>query len=214
MTTTLIFGGTFDPVHFGHILSARALLEYFHDARLVMIPCQIPPHRAQPAAQGKHRLNMLKMAVEKEKYITIDDCELKREGKSYTYDTLKMFRKRLPDKGIYFVLGSDAWATLTEWYRWQELINHAHLLVLARPGDFVSESAILSAWAGPRTLELKQISAKAGNVIRLTLDQVEISASLIREALTRGQSISSWVPNNVANYIHRNLLYRSSDGSA
>ncbi len=208
MTTTLIFGGTFDPVHFGHLRSARALLKLFHDARLVMIPCQIPSHRDQPVAEGKHRLNMLNMAVEDEKSITVDDCELERTGTSYTYDTLQNFRKRYPDSDIYFVMGTDAWLTLTTWYFWKELINYSHLLVLARPGNYDSESPILEAWAEPRILEFDQVSAKAGNVVKLTLTQMEISATLIRKALSKGESIAEWVPDDVIEYIQKNRLYR------
>ena len=214
MTTALIFGGTFDPVHLGHLLSARSLLELFDDARLIMVPCQIPPHRMLPKAAGTHRLNMLKIAVEDEKSILVDECEVNREGKSYTYDTLTMFRKRWPDARLYFVLGSDSWATLTEWYRWRELTNYAHLAVLARPGQSVIESLILKDWAEPKTLELNQVSAKAGNVVKLRLKQVEISATLIRESLSKRQSVENWLPDKVANYIEKNRLYNCLDDCA
>ena len=214
MTATLIFGGTFDPVHFGHLRSALALLDLFDDAQLVMIPCQIPPHRPQPAADEKHRLNMLNLAVEEERSITIDDCELRREGKSFTFDTLRMYRKRWPDAPHYFVLGGDAWVTLTTWYRWQELINFAHLTVLTRPGEPMIESPELKSWAGPITAELDAISAKAGNVVRLTLKPIEMSATAVRTALAEGRSVADCVPNNVINYIQANRLYRKShDGT-
>ena len=210
MTVTLIFGGTFDPVHFGHLRSALALLDLFDDAQLVMIPCEIPPHRPRPAANGKHRLNMLNLAVEEERSIVIDDCELRREGESFTFDTLRMYRKRWSDAPLYFVLGSDAWVTLTSWYRWQELINFAHLTVLNRPGEPVSESPELNSWAGPITAELGAISGKAGNVVRLTLEQFEMSATAVRTALARGRSVADCVPKNVINYIQANRLYRNS----
>ena len=213
MTATLIFGGTFDPVHFGHLRSAHRVLELFREAKLVMIPCQIPPHRSQPAVHGKHRLNMLNMAVGEERSITVDDCELKRIGKSYTFDTLKIYRKRWPETPLYFLLGSDAWVTLTTWYRWQELINFSHLVVLTRPGESVAESSELRNWAEPKTAELSHISAKAGNVVRLTLEQVELSATVVRAAMAQGQSVAGWIPNNVIDYIRTNRLYRNQHES-
>ena len=115
------------------------------------------------------------------------------------------------DSDIYFVMGTDAWLTLTTWYLWKELINYSHLLVLARPGNYASEPSILGAWAEPRILEVDQVSAKAGNVVKLTLAQMEISATLIRKALSKGQSIAGWVPDDVIKYIQKNRLYRDFD---
>ena len=103
MTATLIFGGTFDPVHYGHVRSAKALCDQFDDAKVVMIPCQIPPHRPQPAAPGEDRLRMLELATENEPDITVDDIELKREGKSFTFDTLAEYRAKVGEQPLYFV---------------------------------------------------------------------------------------------------------------
>lgn len=210
MTATLIFGGTFDPVHFGHVLSARALGECFDDARVVMIPCQVPPHRSQPAVKARHRLKMLELAVAEEPMITVDDCELKREGKSFTFDTLSMYRAQLPDTPLCFVLGNDSWVTLTTWYRWRELINLAHLVVLARPGETVAESDELQDWAAGRLAEPDVISRQAGSVVKLTLEQFDISATNVRKALSEGQSVSDYVPADVINYITENQLYRNT----
>ena len=209
MTTTLIFGGTFDPVHYGHLRSARSLLGLFHDAQLVMIPCQIPPHRSRPVVQARHRLMMLNKAVGEERSIIVDDCELKRKGTSYTFDTLKMYRERWPEAPLYFVLGSDAWVTLTTWYRWHELVNYSHLVVLTRPGQSFQEPSELCNWAEPKTAELENISAKAGHVIRLKLEQVELSATAVRAALAQGESVADWIPKNVIDYIQKYRLYRN-----
>ena len=213
MTTTLIFGGTFDPVHYGHLCSARSLLGLFHDAQLVMIPCQIPPHRSRPVVHAKHRLIMLNKAVGEERSIIVDDCELKRKGLSYTFDTLKIYRELRPEAPLYFVLGSDAWVTLTTWYRWQELVNFSHLVVLTRPGESFQEPPELRNWAEPKTAELEHISAKAGSVIRLTLEQVDLSATAVRAALAKGNSVAEWVPKNVMDYIKENRLYRKPHDS-
>ena len=208
MTATLIFGGTFDPVHFGHIGSARSLLDFFDEARLVMIPCKVPPHRPQPAVNGLHRANMLNLAVSDDQMIWVDDCELHREGKSFTFDTLRLYRARFPDAPLFFVLGYDSWVTLTTWYRWQELTDLAHLIVLSRPGGRVVESDELRLWSLGKVINPDAISLKSGNVIRLTLEQFDISATRVREALVARQDIAEWLPAAVINYISENQLYR------
>ena len=208
MTSTLIFGGTFDPVHYGHIRSARLLLDFFEEARLVMIPCQVPPHRPQPAVNAWHRANMLNLAVSEDQMICVDDCELHREGKSFTFDTLKLYRARFPDEPLFFVLGYDSWVTLTTWYRWQELTDLAHLIVLTRPGGRIVESEELRLCSVGKVVDLDAISCNSGNVIRLTLEQFDISATRVREALVGRQDIAEWVPVPVMNYIAENNLYR------
>ena len=208
MTTTLIFGGTFDPVHNGHIRSARTLLDFFEEARLVMIPCQVPAHRPQPEVNAWHRANMLNLAVSDDQMIFVDDCELHREGKSFTFDTLKLYRAQFPDEPLFFILGYDSWVTLTTWYRWQELTDLAHLIVLTRPGGNVVESEELRLWSAGKVVDLDEISRNSGNVIRLTLEQFDISATWVREALVGGQDIAEWVPAAVMNYISENRLYR------
>ena len=121
-----------------------------------------------------------------------------------------MYRAQLPDTPLCFVLGNDSWVTLTTWYRWRELINLAHLVVLARPGETVAESDELQDWAAGRLAEPDVISRKAGSVVKLTLEQFDISATNVRKALSEGQSVSDYVPADVINYITENQLYRNT----
>ena len=121
-----------------------------------------------------------------------------------------MYRAQLPDTPLCFVLGNDSWVTLTTWYRWRELINLAHLVVLARPGETVAESDELQDWAAGRLAEPHVISRKAGSVVKLTLEQFDISATNVRKALSEGQSVSDYVPADVINYITQNQLYRNT----
>ena len=121
-----------------------------------------------------------------------------------------MYRAQLPDSPLCFVLGNDSWVTLTTWYRWRELINLAHLVVLARPGETVAESDELQDWAAGRLAEPDVISRKAGSVVKLALEQFDISATNVRKALSEGQSVSDYVPADVINYITENQLYRNT----
>lgn len=209
MTSTLVFGGTFDPVHFGHLRSALALLACFDEARLVMIPCQIPPHRPQPAASAIDRLEMLRLAAG-ETDLEVDDCELKREGPSFTFDTLTAYRQSVGESPLYFVMGSDAWVTLPDWFRWEELCDVAHLIILTRPGEVIEEPLQLKSWADPRraSLEASQ-NLTCGRIIALTLVQVPVSATAIRQAIENEQSIDAMVPEAVGRYIEFRDLYRT-----
>lgn len=207
MTPTLVFGGTFDPVHNGHIRSAKALLKEFKDAKLVMIPCQIPPHRPQPIASAQARLAMLNLAVEGDAQISVDDCELEREGKSLTVDTLTAYREAEPEAALYFVMGSDAWVTLPGWYRWQELTDLAHLIVLTRPGEQVDEPGELEDWANGKETSLDQVEGKAGNIVKLTLEQVPVSATCVRRAIHEGRGVNDLLTAKVIHYIDQEKLY-------
>ena len=121
MTVTAVFGGTFDPVHFGHLKSALALSELL-DATVIFVPCRIPAHRPQPLATADQRLEMLRLATVDHHNLEVDDCELKREGTSYTIHTLREYRRQLGESaGLVFVMGVDAWLTLPTWESWQEL---------------------------------------------------------------------------------------------
>ena len=132
----VVFGGTFDPVHNGHIQSAVAIRELLGVETVKLVPCKIPPHRETPSASSKDRLSMLQIAVQGLTGIEIDDRELCREGTSYTFDTLGSIREEIGNElPLIFALGSDAWPTLSKWYRWTELCNLAHLLILNRPGE-------------------------------------------------------------------------------
>ena len=219
MTVTLVFGGTFDPVHIGHLRSAKALLARFDDAKLVMVPCQIPPHRPQPAASAQQRLAMLELATAAADNIGVDDIELKREGKSFTFDTLSAYRQQAGDTSLCFVMGYDAWVTLPSWYRWQELTELAHLVVLTRPGDAAPEPEELKTWSAAKETDLENIRANAGNntenntdnyagnIVKLTLEQVPVSATCIRAAIKTGRQVADLVPPNVVNYIEQEKLY-------
>ncbi|MGV0034431.1 MAG: nicotinate-nucleotide adenylyltransferase [Candidatus Azotimanducaceae bacterium WSBS_2022_MAG_OTU7] len=210
MNSTLVFGGTFDPVHRGHIESVCAVARLLADVDVYLVPCQIPAHRPTPAASPEDRLRMLELAVGSQDRFFVDDCELRREGTSYTFDTLQGYREKVGESAsLLFLMGFDSWVTLSGWYRWEELTDLAHLLILERPGAGQDSPDVLRRWLEPRQIqEPKEMMKRAsGNVCFLSLDQINVSASGLREAIVQGSSIDEDVNPFVKNYIRQHNLY-------
>ena len=135
-----IFGGTFDPIHYGHLRSALEVKEIFGLTEVRLIPSAQPPHREQPAATALMRLQMLELAVKNQPGLIIDTRELNRSGVSYMVDTLKSLRKEFKDEPLLLFIGSDAFNNLKTWYQWQHLFDFAHIVVMTRPGFEYTES--------------------------------------------------------------------------
>ena len=129
-----IFGGTFDPVHYGHLRSALEVKEIFGLSEVRLIPSAQPPHREQPAASALMRLHMLDLAIKNQQGLTIDTRELTRSGASYMVDTLKSLRQELKNEPLLLFIGSDAFNQLKTWHQWQHLFEYAHIVVMTRPG--------------------------------------------------------------------------------
>jgi nicotinate-nucleotide adenylyltransferase len=210
MNSTLVFGGTFDPVHKGHIESVCAVARLLGDVDVYLVPCQIPAHRPTPAASPEARLKMLQLAVASQDRIFVDDCELRRGGTSYTFDTLSGFREKLGESGsLLFLMGRDSWVTLPGWHRWEELTDLAHLLVLERPGPDQGSPDVLRTWCKSRQVQdpKDMMDSPSGKVCFLSLDQINVSASRLRDRIAKGSSIEGNVNPLVMNYIRQHNLY-------
>jgi nicotinate-nucleotide adenylyltransferase len=210
MNSTLVFGGTFDPVHRGHIESVCAVARLLGDVDVYLVPCQIPAHRPTPAASPEARLKMLQLAVAGQDRIFVDDCELRREGTSYTVDTLLGYRERVGESGpLLFLMGRDSWVTLPGWHRWEALTDLAHLLILERPGTDQGSPDVLGKWLKTRQVQdpEEMMNSSSGKVCFLSLDQIDVSASGLREAIAKGSSIEGNVNPLVMNYISQHNLY-------
>ena len=214
VTVKLVLGGTFDPCHIGHINSARALMELFPGSEMVLVPSKTPPHRDKPSASPEQRFDMLRLATADVPGLECDNCELGREGQSYTFDTLAGYRRVMGEDPLVFVMGSDAWVTLPSWYHWRQLCDLSHLLVMTRPGgNILEEPAELKEWAQSRRVrETDQLLlAAAGLICHVTLPQYAVSATEVREAVSRGESTKDMLHPDVADYIARHQLYLDND---
>jgi nicotinate-nucleotide adenylyltransferase len=188
MKPLALFGGTFDPVHLGHLSVAWEASELL-DAEVRLMPANVPPHRSAPTATSAQRVAMLKAALQGQNRLTLDTRELRREGPSYTIDTLRELRDELGERPLVLLLGADAFAGLPSWQSWRELFDHAHIGVLNRPGIDVEWSTDLAVEILPRRVDDPKLlhELPAGKVIELSVTPLEISATRIRELLAEGR---------------------------
>lgn len=209
-----LFGGTFDPVHFGHLRLATELAEAFRLEQVIFIPNGLPYHRGRAAhATSEQRLTMLKLATARDARFDVDDRELRREGETYTYDTLSEIRReRGPGVPLVFLTGSDAFAKIDTWSRWTELFDLAHFAVAIRANDdqwFSKGPGAFPKEAWPRiTLNLRELlAAPAGKIMTFSMTPIAISSTAIRTLAGEGASIRYLTPDPVVEYIRGHHLY-------
>jgi len=212
-----VLGGTFDPIHFGHLRLAQELADALGLARVRFIPSGTPPHRNPPQVNGAHRLEMVRIAIAGNPLFESDDREIRRDGISYTYDTLAELREELGERPLCLLMGADAFAALTTWHRWQELFDLAHVVIAHRPG-FRLQELQASLPAPLRKIYLQRLAgtpgiprAHAGSVLTREITALDISATRIRALLAQGSSPRYLAPEVVLEYIDHNLLYKDSD---
>ncbi len=197
-----LYGGSFDPIHFGHLISARSIAEHLHLDRMILLISPRPPHKTGiRQTDAQHRLEMARLAVENEPLLEVSDAELKRDGPSYSIDTIEAFQRDLgPDATLYWVIGADSLPELPTWRRVYDLVRAARIVTATRPG-FVPPSVDFLAEA---------VGADAAQAL---LDQccptpaIDISSTDIRNRVAQGLSIRFLVPEKVSSYIQRHGLY-------
>lgn len=207
-----IYGGTFDPVHFGHLRTALDVMDNLGLEQVRLIPCRQPPHRETPSASPEQRLEMLRLAVRDEPRLVVDGRELARQGPSYTVDTLASIREELPSQLICLILGTDAFVGLSTWRRWLELSEMAHFVVIHRPGYRASFKEPMTSFVNARCVaSAEQLeSSPAGLVFFQEVIQIEISASKIREIIDKGKSPRYLLPDPVWAMIREKSIYQTT----
>ncbi len=203
-----VYGGTFDPIHYGHLRTALEVSEIFALEQIRLIPCRIPPHRQQPNVDGETRLQMLQLAIANRSFMRTDRRELDRDGPSYMVDTLSSLRQEYDYRPILLFIGTDAFAGLKTWCRWQQLFDFAHVVVMTRPGY---QHGKLEAFFDERLVEQTEIlhSRPSGNLYFQHVTQLDISATAIRELITHGRDPHFLLPDAVIDFIDQHKLYRS-----
>ena len=210
-----LFGGTFNPIHFGHLRAGVEVREAFDLDKLVLIPSARPPHKTvDHVASADDRLEMVRLAIQGEPFLEASDVELSRPGLSYTIETLRYFKDRFgAESEIYFVVGQDAFSEITTWRSYRALFATAHFIVMTRPGfesdrledlihTFLSEAYQYDP--GARRYNHPQWNT----IFCLSITHLDISASQIRELVGHGRSIGFLVPGAVNHYILEKGLYR------
>lgn len=205
-----LLGGTFDPIHVGHLRPAIALLERLNLSEVRLLPNYIPPHKATPDSSPEHRLAMAQLAAQCTAGLVVDARELKRSRPSYTLDTLKELRLELPTTPLCFLMGMDSLCQLDTWYGWQQLLDYAHLVVSHRPGwqpDF--NDTIKTLVKTHATTDASQLSRQLHGCIYLfDSPQLDISSTHIRDCIKDGNNPQYLLPEPVLNYIRDKGLYQ------
>jgi len=201
-----VFGGTFDPIHYGHLRPAQEAMQQLALAELRFIPAATPPHRPPPQASAAQRLAMVELAIRDCPGLRVDDRELQRGGLSYTVLTLESLRAELGRTPLCLLIGADQFRSFETWHRWQEIPELAHLVILNRPG---TKAGALPAWTrGRESSDLHTLrEAPAGRLAFLSVSPQDISATRIRAALARGESVQGLLPEAVLDYIRSNQVY-------
>ncbi|WP_025129304.1 nicotinate-nucleotide adenylyltransferase [Pseudomonas sp. PH1b] len=208
-----LLGGTFDPVHIGHLRGALEVAESMQLDELRLTPSARPPHRDTPQVSALDRLAMVECAVAGVSPLVVDDRELKRDKPSYTIDTLEQMRAELAaDDQLFLLLGWDAFCGLPTWHRWEELLQHCHILVLQRPdADSEPPDALRNLLAARSVSDPLALKGPGGHIAFVWQTPLAVSATQIRQLLASGKSVRFLVPDAVLAYIDAHGLYRASN---
>ena len=206
-----VFGGTFDPVHYGHLRTALEVREQLQTSDFRFLPAGRPPHRSGPVTDGRHRLAMLNLAVGNDSGFRIDERELNRAGPSYMTDTLRDLRSEVDHAPLVLVIGQDAANTLNDWHQWREIFSLAHLVIMTRAGDPGNYAQDLEHELGGRRIaSVSDLRSRvSGCVLNIEVTSLSVSSSGIRKMIRDGKSPRFLLPDPVMDYIREHGLYQS-----
>lgn len=195
-----LFGGTFNPIHNGHVRLLNSVMEKIDFDEVIVMPSKIPPHKvAQNLVSGKDRSEMCRLAFEDNEKVTVSDYELKRRGKSYSVYTLRHLNKLYPEDRIYFIMGSDMLLCFDKWYRYEELLERTSIVCISRDDEDTNEKLTACAEA---------LREKGGEVILLDTEPYELSSTEVRERLQKSLDCSCYLPQKIVQYICGKNLYK------
>jgi nicotinate-nucleotide adenylyltransferase len=207
-----IFGGSFDPIHYGHLRTAFELIEALNLAEVRFLPAGTPPHREAPCADASLRVALVRAAIAGQPGFIVDDRELRREGPSYSVDTLLDLRAEHAHRSICLVVGMDAFLGFPQWHQWREILQLAHLVVAHRPGwqapveGTLGELLMDRGTARPRDLH----EARAGRIFIHAVTQLEISSSAIRDMVRAGRQPTYLMPDPVCRLLAESGCYSAA----
>ena len=212
-----LLGGTFNPIHFGHLRMAQELADTLNLAEIRFIPAANPPHKAAPTVAAQQRAEMVQLAIADNPLFKLDTRELNRQGASYTIDTLMSLRAELGENAsLCLLMGSDAFTKLDSWHRWEALLNYCHIILVQRPNSITKK--ISEKLSDKMTIFLSEHYTENGDDLAekttgyIHMQQItaqDISATYIREKLASGISAKYLVPDSVLAYIQQHQLYKA-----
>ena len=204
-----LLGGTFDPIHVGHLTVAEMLLTELDLQEIQFIPNRQPPHRETPIADPNHRLTMTRLATAYNNRFIVNDLETARPKPSYTSDTLKTLRAQKPNQSLCLILGTDVFALMNQWYRWETILDLAHLIIINRPEYLPPKEPWMQHLLKTRqTNHFDHCVTKiAGKIFFQEINPIPISATTIRNKIATGEDVSQEIPKKVLQYIQKHHLY-------
>ena len=204
-----IFGGTFDPVHLGHIHAARAVAHEFSLDHIYLVPAHQPVHRDNPGATSEQRMQMINLAIADDESLLVDGRELQRGGPSYSLLTVQEYREEYPADQLFFLLGTDAFNGLTSWYHWQEIFDFVNFIVMGRPdiqlATDVEAASFLNHRLSDRPVSSDQV---AGHIFISKKAMLTNSATEVRQAIAANLPLSGLLNKKVASFIKEHNIYR------
>ncbi len=206
-----IFGGTFDPIHYGHLRAACEILNIIQLGEIRFLPCGNPSHRKLTLADSETRLRMVNAAIKEHKNFVIDDREVRRKELSYSIDTLTSLREDYRDISLCLIIGMDAFICLHKWHRWEEILNFSHIIVVDRPGCNLPNSGLLNNLIRDKgTKNIRKLhDLTHGFIYVQAVTQMDIASTKIRELATKGINLQFLVPEAVIDIIKEENLYMS-----
>ena len=205
-----ILGGTFDPIHYGHLRTALDVQQALSLDEVRFIPCGEPPHRNKPLAESLQRLSMVRAAIAGQAKFTVDDREIRRKGPSYMVDTLASLKQDFKDKSLCLILGTDAFNGLDQWHQWQQIFDFANVVVMRRPvvGGQATLNKRVFTQVKHRLLDKDALKKKQnGGVCFIPVTQLDISATVIRQQWQQGRDIRFFLPDSVLTLIQQQNIY-------
>jgi nicotinate-nucleotide adenylyltransferase len=205
-----LFGGTFNPVHFGHLNLANSLADYLQVQSVRMIPCAIPSHREIPSVSAEQRLAMLQLAVEGSAHLTTDDLELKKGTTNFSIDTVKHVRQAIDAQTpLFFCLGIDALLSINSWHRWTELLDYCHIAVCSRPSYQLPKDGVVANWITQHLCDdLTAVKKQSQGCVHLCkIPLLDISSTAVRDSVKCAKNFDHLTPEPVVNYIKQHSLY-------
>ncbi|WP_372739450.1 nicotinate-nucleotide adenylyltransferase [Neptunomonas sp.] len=212
----VFMGGTFDPIHFGHLRTALEIQQWLCVEHVYLMPANVPVHRETPGSSAKARLAMVEKAIAGESALRCDPREILSDRPSYTIYTLEMLRKELgPAKPVCMVVGMDSFMSFDQWFRFDEYLEYCHIIVVARPGYHFKPNQVLKQLLAKHQVEPKSdiLTQSAGGILVHELTPLSISATYIRELIADGRSPRYLLPDDVWNFIQQHKLYFSKKDS-
>lgn len=204
-----LFGGTFDPIHLGHMQIAKQLLNDLNFSCIHFIPNRQSPIRKKPVVSAKHRLAMVRIATQHNSKFLVNESEIARPPPSYTLDTVQIIRNQMPKQSLCLILGMDAFQIFNRWYRWQKICEFTHLVIVNRPDSEPNKEPWMRQLLQQRkTIDFTELrQTLAGKIYFHTINPINIAATKIRSKLARHEDVSKELDPNVLAYIKKHALY-------